>query len=82
MQSHSAGLADVENCALTKNRCACWALKTSSRTYGFGLPHEASAVFGLILRRDVGGRVQVSNSEQPSSTVTDSVEVDLLKESR
>lgn len=57
-------------------------MKIGSHTYGFGLPHEASAVFGLILRRDAGVCVLRSKSVQPSSTVTDPVEVDLLKELR
>lgn len=82
MQSHFACLADVENRALTKNRCACWISKTSARMHGFGLSHEVSAVFGLILRRDAGIRVQASKNWLPSSTVNDPVKVDLLKEWR
>lgn len=50
--------------------------------HGFGLSHEVSAVFGLILRRDAGVRVQASKNWLPSSTVNDPVKVDLLKERR
>jgi len=56
--------------------------KTSARTYGFGLPHKVSDSFRTGLRRNAGVRVLASKSEQPSSTVTDPVEIDLLKEWR